>query len=221
MDKSTLDHTPWAFMHVLILRIPLANAARILNNGKFIQLLEKTMTCVGKIVESEEVVTGTASGTIMVSQGSLDIASDSTSTLSENPMPPPHRRSNKRKRDDVEGTIELASKNSAFVTYTIVLVRLLHYLKEVSKCVSSRSTENAYAREHMKAALRTETVPAAKIVGGLLTLLRYSQGTEKSGLGHHSPIENGLEPILDFWIDRLKERGDETSTISDVCWCKW
>jgi nucleolar pre-ribosomal-associated protein 2 len=183
-------------LRLLLDYVPPRNAAKILNEKKFVVILRQTI---------EEALVG------------LIQVEDSSDTVTASPIKGATRNaaSKKRKRDcrtssgmtidqsvaSVDGAVELKA----------AVYEAIDHIVQLSKASASSST--AFLSEYMKSALRTSSGEAARILGAWLALSRNRTRSYSSALERSELL---LSPFLEIWDSRIPDPED-TKFFSNRC----
>ena len=203
-----LEFQAWFLLRSLVARIPLTNAARLLNTYKFTAIVALTLQYLQQAVEL---------GNVLLQQQNEDAlaAADSSSvTLEVSPIET-SQKSKKRKRD---GTSISPSK-----LYSTVSPDTDALYKSICSCIRdvealTRDLPDGslgFAVEYMKATLRSSPEKAATMLGSFFaitdTILRRSNGYPTD------MFDGCISPMLAIWNLRSDTEDDPSCHSSLVC----
>jgi hypothetical protein len=179
----------------LIKLVPLPNAARILKERDFIQILVQTLKSIAQQNEASTLLHQDATGA--------------------RPPPPTAEKSRKRKRDGKtpqasKESTNLVSNRQESLKTLISVFRVAEWLIETS---NGGPEEDAVAREHLKSMLRTDAVTAARLFGFHLESMVLLLDADTSFLDMAS---NWITPYAEMWGYRARGIEDGTKTVSAV-----
>jgi nucleolar pre-ribosomal-associated protein 2 len=188
-DETRRCHTAWRLLRLLLDYMPLRNAAKILNEKKFVFILRQAI---------EEAVVA------------LNQVEDSSDTVTASPVIGAVRSatSKKRKRDgrwssDMVVDHSPAEGNDGTAGLKVVVYEAIDRIVQLSMPESPSS--QAFLSEYVKSAIRTSSVEAARILGAWLALSGNQTRSYPLALEQRESL---LSPFLEIWDSRIPDPED-------------
>jgi nucleolar pre-ribosomal-associated protein 2 len=200
-----LDSDSWLLLLLLFDRIPPKTIAAILNEQKFLAILEDTLVDLDKF-SAESVKSG--------SKDRLQMASKS------------QKRGQKRKRVNVEAESSDSTITHEFTpsSWAATLLYVLAIIQKLGAFSNQSRGIDWTARSHLKLALRGEPRPAANILGRTFRIatLALPLLAGASELMTHQSLLSVLPSVFDIWELKSNSQNGSTQSQNDVslylCW---
>jgi len=198
-NGARLDPRAWLLMRRLVERIPVVNAARLLNAHNLLQTLEQSLK--DGLAQAQAFQHGQAASPTSDPKGPSDIsdASGSSSTLVGNSTPGSMKQSRKRKRPgaSIEEIIPTSSPSGCGYAVGTLFCSLFDVLSQlVHMSAKSSDEESDFAGQYMTAVLRADPDRVACILGSAFRAAEFLVHIDK--LSDPAISQTGASAVASF-----------------------